>query len=331
MFTSKRDLFSGRVSIVDETGIEQLCGKVEVTDCLEEACSKANLIFVTVPAFMMGQYAKNIFPFVKVGTMIGLIPGTGGGECAFKPHIEKGCILFGLQRVPSVARLVEYGKCVKATGYRKELHLAAIPHKYTDECCNIVSSIFDMPCIPLPNYLNVTLTPSNPILHTTRLYSLFEDYTDGKTYNRIPLFYEEWSDDASELLFACDAEVQCLCKSIVELDLTQVKSLRLHYESDTPIALTDKLRSIKSLQGIATPSVEIGGRYIPDFQSRYFTADFPYGLSIIVQIAELAGVSVPSCQKVLGWYHNTVRTESSYSYKTFGIVDRKSFVEFYKQ
>lgn len=35
----------------------------------------------------------------------------------FRPH----------ERVPSVARLVEYGKSVCATGYRKTLYAAALP------------------------------------------------------------------------------------------------------------------------------------------------------------------------------------------------------------
>lgn len=83
-------------------------------------------------------------------------------------------------------------------------------------------------CEPLPDYLNLTLTPSNPILHTTRLMTLFKDYVPGKiVYSSVPLFYEEWSDETTELLFKCDAEVQGLCHELKVFDLSEVKSLRL--------------------------------------------------------------------------------------------------------
>ena len=36
----------------------------------------------------------------------------------------------------------------------------------TEECCKIVEGLLDIKTSPLPNYLNITLTPSNPILHT---------------------------------------------------------------------------------------------------------------------------------------------------------------------
>lgn len=136
-----------------------------------------------------------MLPFLKPGVMIGIIPGNGGGEAAFKPAIKKGAIVFGLQRVPSVARLVEYGKSVCTTGYRKTLYVAALPKKYTQQCCRIIADGLQMRCEQLPDYLNLTLTPSNLILHTTRLKTLFKDYIPGKTfYDSVPLFYEEWSD-----------------------------------------------------------------------------------------------------------------------------------------
>ncbi|NRO94122.1 hypothetical protein [Lactobacillus helveticus] len=116
--------------------------------------------------------------------MVGIIPRNGGGEFAFGKVLKKGAILFGLQRVPSVARLVEYGKTVCATGYRDKLYAVAIPKNHTQEICNVISTGFNMPCLRLPDYLNLTLTPSTSILHTTRLYTLFKNYIPNKTVNK---------------------------------------------------------------------------------------------------------------------------------------------------
>ena len=221
--------------------------------------------------------------------------------------------MFGLQRVPCVARLVEYGKCVRVEGKRERLHLAAIPNHKTDMLAEFLSGLFDMPCDSLSNYLCVIMTPSNPILHTTRLYTMFSDYEHGIVYDRNPLFYGEWSDASSELLIACDEEHQQLLAKLDKLDLTGVRSLKEHYESDTVQQLTNKLRSIKSLHNLSTPMLQVEGGWIPDFKSRYFSADFPYGLDIIKQIAELAEVEVPNISMVMAWYRRVTGDKNKLS------------------
>ena len=122
-------------------------------ECFKEATNKprtafpdADVIFIIVPSFAMKKAAEVVTPLVKQGTFIGIIPGNGGGEVAFKDAIEKGAIVFGLQRVPSVARLVEYGKSVCATGYRKTLFAAALPKKYTEDACAILRNGLQMEC-----------------------------------------------------------------------------------------------------------------------------------------------------------------------------------------
>lgn len=103
-----------------------------------------------------------------------------------------------------------------------------------------VANILDIKTSPLPNYLNITLIPSNAILHTTRLRNLYGDYHEGVVYNSVSLFYKDWNNEISELLLACDDEVQELCKIIDRFDLSYVKSLKIHYESLTADAMTKK-------------------------------------------------------------------------------------------
>lgn len=330
IYSSKPKRFNNHLIIVNENGGITCEGDIlGVTNDAKEAFSNADIIFVTVPAFCMKDAADKIYPYIKHGAKIGLIPGTGGGECAFKKCLENGAILFGLQRVPSVARLVEYGKSVCATGYRKELHAAALPQSKTKEVTEIISSIFDMPCVALPHYLNLTLTPSNPILHTTRLKTLFKDYQEGFIYDSVPLFYEEWNDEASELLFRCDDEVQEICAALNDYDLSYVKSLKVHYESDTPEQLTKKISSIQSFQGLLTPAVQIKGGYIPDLHSRYFTADFSFGLEILVQIADFVGVNAPNMKETLEWYWKIALEHAKFDFKDFGIHNKIDFLELY--
>ena len=158
-----------------------------------------------------------------------------------------------------------------------------------------------MPCHVLKNYLAVTLTPSNPILHTSRLYAMFQDYAPGIFYPKNILFYEEWNDASSEVLFACDAELQELC-SALPFPLEEVVSLKQHYESDTVPAMTHKIRSIQAFRGLTSPMCQTEQGWMPDFTSRYFVSDFAYGLKVIRDIMQLFDVPCPMISKVWNWY-----------------------------
>lgn len=268
-------------------------------------------------------------PYVCSATKICLVPGTGGGECAFRGCIEKGVTVFGVQRVPSVARLVEYGKTVRAVGYRGEMFVSALSNSKTMECCKLIESIFDIKTSPLPNYLNITLTPSNSILHTTRLKNLYGDYRDGAVYDSVPLFYEDWNNETSELLLKCDDEVQELCRTLKQFDLSYVKSLRIHYESPTADAMTKKISSITGFKGLTSPALKVEGGYILDFSSRYFTVDFSYGLAILIRIAEFLGIDAPNMRSTMDWYYGLVGKRDEYQFSDYDINSYEEFIGFY--
>lgn len=331
-FTSKPDKIGKELEVINESGEVIHRGTIsKATNNPKEAFENADLIFVTVPATMIKNSATKIEPYVHEGMKICIVPGTGGGECAFKGCIEKGAVLFAVQRVPSVARLVEYGKVVRAVGYRDEMFVAAIPNNETNVCCEIIEDLIGIKTSPLPNYLNITLTPSNPILHTTRLKNLYGDWHEGIVYDSVPLFYEDWNDEASELLLKCDDEVQELCRRLDVFDLSYVKSLRIHYESPDSKAMTRKISSIAGFKGLTSPAIEVDGGFIPDFNSRYFTADFSYGLAILMQISEFVGVTSPNMKETLDWYYGLVGKRDEYQFSDYGINDYNDFLAFYSK
>ena len=275
------------------------------------------------------EIAETIFDHTDYKTMIGVVPGNGGSECAFRKCIERGNVFFGIERVPAIARLIQKGKTVKSTGYRDELHVAALPKKNAEMCAELIGSIFDKRTTVIPNFLNLTMTPSNPILHTTRLRTLFDSWHEGVVYDSMPLFYEEWDDASSELLIACDEEVQEICRALPEFELQYVKSLRVHYKSPTVEAMTRKISSIAAFKGLTTPVVNVDGGVIPDLHSRYFTADFSYGLTIIKQVANFAGVRTPNIDDTMAWYKNIAIEKKEFQFADYGIINRDTFNKFY--
>ncbi|MBR4751090.1 MAG: NAD/NADP octopine/nopaline dehydrogenase family protein [Thermoguttaceae bacterium] len=330
IYTSTPALFHGPLNIVDESGATTHQGVVNLaTADPEVAFRNAELVLVTVPATMMKTTAETIYQYSDSAPMIGVVPGNGGSECAFRKCVERGNIFFSIERVPAVARLVLKGKTVKSTGYRSELHVAAKPGRYAQHCAELIEGIFNIPTTSISNILNLTMTPSNPILHTTRLRTIFNDWREGVVYDYLPLFYEEWNDASSELLIACDEEVQEICRALPEFDLRFVKSLRTHYESYTVDAMTKKISSITAFKGLPTPVVKVEGGFIPDLHSRYFTADFSYGLTIIKQVANFANVQTPHIDATLRWYEKIAVEKDEFRFEDYGITDRESFEKFY--
>jgi Glycerol-3-phosphate dehydrogenase len=329
VFSSKPEAYDGTLEVVDEFDNITIGELNMVTANIKEAVDGCQVIIITHPAFRLKEVADQLLPYVKEDMNICILPGTGGAEFAFRECMKAGATLFGLQRVPTVARLEKYGKRVRCEGLRSELFLASIPSSKAEALSEFMSSLWGIPCTALPNYLSVTLTPSNPILHTTRLCTLFADYEDGKVYERNPLFYGEWNDTSSELLIACDSELQEMLKIMNKLDLHNVRSLKIHYESDTVKEMTKKLCSIKSLHNLASPMKTVDGGWIPDFESRYFTADFPYGLAIIEELAEVLKYDAPNIKSTMDWYRKATGNTNRLDLGTYGIHSLEDIYELY--
>lgn len=333
IYTNKIESWNTTIEVADNKNNLLFEAQIKkITDDLNEALAHADMIFITYPAFKFDELAEEMIKLVSGKEAIGIIPGSGGAEFAFKPLIEKGCTLFGFQRVHSIARLCEYGKRVFMLGRKPDISIASIPSGAAEKISNILTDIFKIPCNILPNYLNLTLTPSNPILHTTRLYTMFKEWRKGVTYNKNILFYEEWTDEASDMLIKCDNEVQSLCNKI-PLDLSMVKSLKDHYESYDIEAMTKKISGIEAFKGLTSPMKEEDGGYIPDFESRYFTADFPFGLKIIKDMAELFELETPYIDIVWKWYEECVSSqESRGNVKKFELkgITKEEFIKMYE-
>ena len=329
--SSRPQLYDGILEIIDEFD-QRTVGKLnKVCSDIKESIDGCSIIFITHPAFRLKDVADLIQPYIKYKKVsICVVPGTGGAEFAFHECIKQGATLFGLQRVPSVARLEQYGKKVRCEGLRNELFLASIPNNKSIAFSDFISYLWGIPCNTLPNYLNITLTPSNQILHTTRLRTLFANYEEGMVYEKNPLFYGEWNDSSSELLIACDSELQSLINKIKGLDLSGVKSLKKHYESDTVEEMTKKITSIKSLHDLSSPMKQVDGGWIPDFNSRYFTADFPYGLAIIEAFAKVLRCEIPNIKATMNWYNDIAKNGNKFNLEKYGIRKAKDIVTFYQ-
>ena len=299
LYSSKHEAFGKKIEMIDRESEEVFVTEISATNDLRYAISNADIICITYPSFMLKATFEKISPLLKKGAIVGIVPGTGGAE--FYKDIINEHTLFGFDRVPCISRIKEYGKSVYHSK-KKSVRVAAIPKEQTEFICDILGKALRLECLPLKNYLTVTFTPSNPILHTARTYTMFQTYEEGILYERNFLFYREWNNQASKVLLGMDNEILQICNGLANIDLSGLIPLTIHYESETIEELTRKITGIASLANITSPMKEVQGGFIPDFESRYFIEDIPYGLTILKGFAQIAGIKTPYMDAVLRWH-----------------------------
>jgi beta-galactosidase len=130
----------------------------------------------------------------------------------------------------------------------------------------------------------------------------------GKTYHEIPGFYNSWDEESSELLIACDNEFQQILKAL-PVRIEPIPTLLEYYDSYDARSLTRKIRSIIAFKHISAPMEKTEKGFLPDFKSRYFTEDFPFGLLIIKSIAEVLNICTPNIDKILLWGQDVLNKE----------------------
>ncbi len=305
VFTSKNLLENKQLILRDvEDHKEITINNINISDDPKNTFGDTDIIFCTYPAFLRKKFIQENEKYIVKSTILCFVPGYGGAEYFCKKLLDKGVVIAGFQRVPYVARSERKDHEVIANilSKKKTLYVAAIPKKETIGVKEIIEKLLHIPVDPLHEYLAITLAPSNPLLHLSGLYNVFKDYKDGEHFDKQLMFYEEWNDETSQLLFDYDKELQDICDHLGSLDLHEVVPLPVYYESPTPEKMTKKLKSIEAFKAVKVPLIQNNEGYIPDFNSRMFIEDFPYGICVIKDFALMANIMTPTIDRLLKFY-----------------------------
>lgn len=287
-----------------------------ITKDPEKAVKGADIVLLCLPGFAIASTLQTIKPYLAQTALVGSVVSSTGFFLMARNILSDNTGLFGLQRVPFIARTKNYGKSAELLGYKSSLSFAV--HNIKDTSCleKTLNDLFDTPLILLDNYLKVTLTNSNPLLHPSRLYGMFS--SQKESYDSPIRFYEDWDDFSSETLIACDNEFG---KLLEKLDITRkdIPSILDYYESTDASSLTRKIKSIDAFKGLLAPMIQTShGTYKPDFTNRYFTEDFPYGMLIIKCFAQINNISTPTIDSIIEWEQKCVCKEYIREGQTIG-------------
>lgn len=267
-----------------------------------EVIPMSDVVLLCLPGFLIRSELQKLKPHLSPHTFVGCVFSSTGFFFEAHEVLRSNQPLWGFQRVPFISRVNMYGQSAHLLGY-KQAHNVAIEHVSNSEkeaFAQMLSEWFERPINVLNNFYEASLTNSNPLLHTSRLYTLFGGAHEGKPFPRMIMFYEEWTTEAADLYIKMDEEFFQLLKVLPVSDHFLPTALH-YYESHDAKSLAAKLSSIQSFKGITSPMKQTEEGWLPDFTSRYFTEDFPYGLKYIWKLAHEKGVSCPHIDKVYAW------------------------------
>lgn len=298
IFTRKPELWSHQLEVTDSRGKVYNGNLNIISNSPEEALKDCDIVFLCLPGFAIEGTLNCIKPYIGNAVVGSIVCSTGFFFAAHR-ILGKDARLFGFQRVPYIARTKEYGHTANLLGYKPQLAIAVENVEDNEAFRQLVETLWVTPVKLLGSHYEVSLTNSNPILHTGRLYSMWKDW-DGEVYDHNILFYKEWTNEASQMLIDMDAEFMQLL-DVLPVTKGAIPSLLEYYESQDAESLTRKITSIPAFQNITSPMKEVVGGWVPDFESRYFTEDFPYGLKYIWQLAHEKNIPCPNVDLVYEW------------------------------
>lgn len=300
ILTRRPDDWSNELYIHTPEG-NYIQGKLNiVTDNPAAATADAQIVILCLPGYAIKDELQRVQPHIKPGTFVGSVFSSTGFFFEAMAIFGNDTPLWGFQRVPFIARTTEYGRCANLLGYKNAHNIAVENCDDQEAFRQTIERLFDRPTTLLKNHYEASFTNSNPILHPSRLYSLFGNWDESVYYDKQFLFYEEWDNSASENLIALDKELFTI---LDKLPVTEgyLMPILQYYESHDAESLTNKIRSIAGFKGITTPMIKSEKGWQPDLSSRYFQEDFRYGLKYIYRTAVEMNIKVPTIEKIYNW------------------------------
>lgn len=297
-----------------------IIGKIDlVSDDAKEVCRGTNIYIICGPAHIHIPLLEKIAPYAEKDSYVGTCYGQGAfdwmaGYVFGKKLQENNITIFGLQNVPSICKIQTYGESVRIIGPKKMLYCVAHPSDRKEEVSSLMETVYGIPTIALPNFLSITLTPSNQIIHPGRTYGVFKDW-DGKTPYRedqIPLLYEQTDDFSADWMQILDDEIQAIKSAILsrypDYDLSAIIPMkdRIIKQYGEQVKDRTNLKTVFcSNIGYSTlkfPTLQVEGGVIPNIEGRFFWEDIPFGLCILKDISNILGLETPGFDKMIGWH-----------------------------
>jgi len=329
ILTSKPDLWKKtlKVEFQSENGdVEKIVeGNIHLATNDEKIALKdAEIILLCMP---VSQYFKVL---LRIGehiskdkeVWIGSIYGQGGVNWMYNEIKEKfsldKLVYFSYGLIPWICRTKEYGSVGITYGAKYINIVSVFPKNKFNELNNDLLKKISLEgggiskTYQANNFLSLTLSVDNQIIHTSRMYGLYLKNKQGwKTLDEVPYFYKEFDESSANILKMLDADYEKVRQKIKDLNPDESFDHMLNYldlERFTNNSSNENIKESfiesKTLGRIKTPVMKEGERYVLDKNSRFFTDDIFYGIAIVKWLADKYKIDVPMINELLNWSQN---------------------------
>jgi hypothetical protein len=326
MLTRRPEIFKDKtVTGVHEVTKERITGKLHlVSNDPATVCKGTKVFIISSPVSAQEEILRSIQPFVEKGSIIGSVFGQGGFDLiathVFGDDIKnKNLAIFSLFNIPSTCKVIVPGKEVVMIGPKKYLSVAVIPRIRDQEVQHICVDLWRVPVNILPTFFNMLMTPGNQIIHTGRLLGLFNNKA-ATPLKEIPFFYTDLNQLSADNMEKLSDEIQAIKKAILKrypnLNLDAVEPLQdriIRQYGDQVKDKTNMYTTFTTNTGYRVMTVPMNktdkNDYVLNTQARTFVEDIPFGLVVLKDLAEMAGVEVPFTTQCIEWHQAMMNKE----------------------
>ncbi len=324
LLTSKPDLWNKVVSskyvLPDGTVDSMKSGELhKISDKPELVIPGAAIIILCMPVHQYRNALKRIAPYISKDSIIGTIYGQAGFnwmvEEIIKAYRLENISYFAFGLIPWICRIEEYGKVGVTYGSKEKNCVAVYPKAAYEELHKELFSAmsydwFDTGEFVLAdNFLSLTLSVDNQMIHPTRLYSIDKETTSSwLTVEDVPFFYKDYTSFSGEVLRDIDLDYSKI-RARIKSDYPEksfnfmfdyLEYVNFSYNSHC-VDIVQSLKESKNLGHIKTPTVFEDGFWTININHRFFYDDIFYGICIAKWFADKLAIDVPCIDTILRW------------------------------
>ena len=295
----------------------------------QELIPTADYIVCCMPVHKYRVCLQEIAPYINKDKTVFI--GTVYGQAGFNWMVDEikkqqsldNVVTFAFGLLPWICRIIEYGHIGVTYGGKAVNYAACYPKSYFKQLNeelfeNIGFKWFGKGHTEQSdNFLSLTLSVDNQIIHTSRCYGLYKVY--GPTWNKkedVPMFYRDYDNVSAKLLADLDSDYSKIREKIKTMYseksfkhmLDYLALERFSYQSQNT-DIKESFVTSQTLVSIATPAIQNeNGLWEIDRNHRFFLDDIYYGNCIAKWMAEQLEIETPTIDGILHWAQ-TIRRE----------------------